>query len=316
MTSYPEPGRVASGVLAISVHLVFVALLVFGINWQQKMPQPIVAELWQELPTKPESITQAPPEPPPPPPPPKRELPPPEPPKPTPAVKPTPPQAEPSKADIALKEKQRKLREKKLAEEERRQEELRKKEEELRKKELARKEHDARLREAKLKEEEQKREQAVRRKEEERLQEEAKRDEERRLAKDAEVRRAELLEQEKKQAQAAKAKAEEDARKKAAAEAAAAKQRALDQYVERIKAKIRNRVVVPPGIGNPEAVYQVTLLPGGEVLDIKLVKSSGSAAYDAAVERAIQVANPLPVPSEPDLFQQMRQVSLKFRPVE
>jgi colicin import membrane protein len=77
-------------------------------------------------------------------------------------------------------------------------------------------------------------------------------------------------------------------------------------------------VVLPPDIsGNPEAVYQVTLLPGGDVLDARLTKSSGVPAYDAAVRKAIMAAQPLPVPHEPALFQQYyRRITLKFRPRE
>ena len=76
---------------------------------------------------------------------------------------------------------------------------------------------------------------------------------------------------------------------------------------------------MPPNLsGNPEAVYEVTLLPGGDVLDApRLVKSSGVPAYDAAVSRAIMAAAPLPVPKEPDLFQAFfRKINLKFRPRE
>ena len=103
----------------------------------------------------------------------------------------------------------------------------------------------------------------------------------------------------------------------ALAEAAAAKQKQLTQFMERIKQKVRSRVVVPQGInGNPEAIYSVTLLPGGEVLDVKMIKSSGVPAYDAAVERAIHAADPLPVPSDPDLFQKLREANYKFRPFE
>ena len=59
----------------------------------------------------------------------------------------------------------------------------------------------------------------------------------------------------------------------------------------------------------------MVLLPGGEVLSATLRKSSGVEAYDAAVERAIMAAQPLPVPSEPDLFQEnFRELHLKFRP--
>ena len=99
--------------------------------------------------------------------------------------------------------------------------------------------------------------------------------------------------------------------------AAAAKQKLLNQYIDRIKLKVRGRVVVPPNIpGNPTAIYSVTLLPGGEVLDIRLIKSSGVPAYDAAVERAIRAADPLPVPSDSELFQQLREAKYAFRPSE
>ena len=60
-----------------------------------------------------------------------------------------------------------------------------------------------------------------------------------------------------------------------------------------------------------------TLLPGGDVLQVSLLKSSGVQAYDEAVGRAIQAAQPLPVPSESDLFQAyFRKINLKFRPRE
>ena len=42
---------------------------------------------------------------------------------------------------------------------------------------------------------------------------------------------------------------------------------------------------------NPEAVFSVRLLP--RAFDVKLIKSSGVAAYDAAVERAIRAADPV-----------------------
>jgi colicin import membrane protein len=46
-----------------------------------------------------------------------------------------------------------------------------------------------------------------------------------------------------------------------------------------------------------------------------LRKSSGNPAYDAAVERAIGNASPLPVPDDSDLFQEsFRELDLVFRP--
>ena len=66
--------------------------------------------------------------------------------------------------------------------------------------------------------------------------------------------------------------------------------------------------------GNPQALFEVVLLPGGEVLSATLKKSSGISAYDAAVERAIMAAQPLPVPTEIDLFQEnFRKLNLIFR---
>jgi colicin import membrane protein len=57
-------------------------------------------------------------------------------------------------------------------------------------------------------------------------------------------------------------------------------------------------------------------IPGGEVLNVKLKRSSGNSAYDAAVERAIFKAQPLPPPPEPLRFGDFRELNLKFRPKE
>ena len=64
--------------------------------------------------------------------------------------------------------------------------------------------------------------------------------------------------------------------------------------------------------GNPEARVLVTLLPSGDVLEAKLVFSSGHTAYDDAVVRAIHKASPLPKPDTPAIFQ--RKLDLRFRP--
>ena len=77
MIKQHEPGRVASGVLAVVVHIAFIVLLVFGISWQQRTPMPLVADLWQDIPTpRAKPIPQPEPEPPPRPPAPKAEPPP------------------------------------------------------------------------------------------------------------------------------------------------------------------------------------------------------------------------------------------------
>jgi colicin import membrane protein len=98
----------------------------------------------------------------------------------------------------------------------------------------------------------------------------------------------------------------------------AAARAVTDDYRARISARIRQRVILPPDLqGNPEAIYTVSLLPGGTVTEVRLLKTSGVATYDAAVERAILAAQPLPVPEDPALFQaSFKNLRLNFRPKE
>ena len=95
--------------------------------------------------------------------------------------------------------------------------------------------------------------------------------------------------------------------------ASAAKARALNEYIARIQAKVKGNWILPPDLqGNPEAVFLVVQLPTGEVLSTRLIKSSGNASYDAAVERAILKSSPLPLPASRELF--ARELKLTFRP--
>jgi len=100
-----------------------------------------------------------------------------------------------------------------------------------------------------------------------------------------------------------------------AREATSAQKRDYEAYAGRIKAKIRGNILLPTDIkGNPEAIFDVVQLPTGEVLTVKLRKSSGHARYDEAVERAVLKSSPLPRPDRPELFQ--RALELKFRPLD
>ena len=161
------------------------------------------------------------------------------------------------------------------------------------------------------------------REKQERLEKEAKAKEDKLRAEKARREQEELhrkmlaAEQQKADAAARAAKEQADAQRRAEAQAAAAQAKLVNEYTERIRAKVRSHVVVPPGLqGNPEAEFDVVLIPGGEVLTTKLRKSSGNAAYDAAVERAILKAQPLPLPPDPNVFGQFRELRLKFRPQE
>ncbi len=115
---------------------------------------------------------------------------------------------------------------------------------------------------------------------------------------------------------AANAKAAADAKR--AADMLAASSGVVDEYKAKIVAKIKryvNKEVC--GTGKPELLFAIALLPSGEVSGTpRLLKSSGIAACDQAVERAILQAQPLPLPPQGDLFSQFRDLNLKFRPNE
>lgn len=103
---------------------------------------------------------------------------------------------------------------------------------------------------------------------------------------------------------------------KAASAKSVASAGVVDEYVRKIKDKIRGNVnKTLCGDGNPELKFEIGLLPSGDFSGSpKLVKSSGNLTCDAAVERAIQLSEPLDVPKEPVIFSQFRNLKLTFRP--
>ncbi|WP_036300708.1 TonB C-terminal domain-containing protein [Methylotenera sp. L2L1] len=96
----------------------------------------------------------------------------------------------------------------------------------------------------------------------------------------------------------------------------AAKAGVVDEFKAKIQAKIRNNVNKSLcGDGNLELKFDIALLPTGELgASPKLTKSSGNPTCDEAVERAIRVSEPLPLPEDKTLFSQFRTLKLTFRP--
>lgn len=99
---------------------------------------------------------------------------------------------------------------------------------------------------------------------------------------------------------------------------AAANAGAIGEFTNKIQAKIRGNVNKSLcGDGNPELKFEIGLLPTGELSgNPKLIKSSGNAACDDAVERAIMASEPLPLPKDTSLFSQFRNLKLTFHPNE
>ena len=99
------------------------------------------------------------------------------------------------------------------------------------------------------------------------------------------------------------------------AKVSAQRQSDTDAWLSRLRGKIRGNLVLPPNVrGNPAAIFAVTLLPSGDVLNVRLKQSSGIGTLDAAIERAIRKSSPLPKPEMAEVFE--RDLSLEFRPLE
>ena len=143
--------------------------------------------------------------------------------------------------------------------------------------------------------------------------------EEKRKAEEVAKKKREQEEAAKKKQEDERKRREDEARKreveKARAEAAARQRSEVDKYIEQIRSKIRGRANVPDSVvGNPEVQVRLRILPGGEVLEATITRSSGNRAYDSAIERAIRSASPLPVPPpESELFPQFRDLNLNIR---
>jgi colicin import membrane protein len=260
-------GKVPALILAIAVQLGFLAVLVFSVQWQNRRPEPVTAELYAPPVKAPAPVVE-----PPPPPAPKIEPQPAPPPKPEPVVE----KPDPHAAEIALKAKQ---------EQERKQ----------------REEIERRAREAKEAEDRR------------RLEDKQKAEAKERLLRQQQELAAMRAQLEREQEMRAQADKEQRARAAQQVAEASARSKSEADWIRRIQAKVKGNVIVPADLaGNPEAIFEVVQLPTGEIIEATLRKSSGSRAYDDAVQRAIIKSSPLPRPDRAELFQ--RTLTLKFRP--
>jgi len=207
---------------------------------------------------------------------------------------------------------------KRQAEDKRKQDEARKQEEaERQRAEQARKEEQARKAEAERKAEEQRR--LVQKQKEEA---EKKRQAEAKRKHEEEQRRAEAERRKKEEAERRLA-AEESlkqqiaAEERASAEAARAARAAsaADKYKALIRQKVSRNWNRPAGTKTGlKCVVRVRLVPGGEVLQATVVRSSGDTVFDRSVENAVYKAAPLPLPPDPDLFDYFREIEFLFSP--
>jgi len=265
------PGGTAPGVgLSVLVHAGLIVAIAFGVSWRSRVPEARQAELWAVVPqaAAPRAVEPA------------AEpvlAPQPAPPRPLPKVEPAPPAPAPlPDAQIAI-EKAR--AEKAKAEKLRREQEAAEREREASKqKKLA---ADKAERAAKA--------------EKERTRQQKKLEAQKKLQQALDEREAKLREAERaKQLQRIQGLA--GASGDAGATGSALKSAGPSaSYAGRIVARVRPNIVFADEVsGNPSADVEVRVAPDGTILGRRLVKSSGVAAYDNAVLRAIDKTEVLP----------------------
>lgn len=89
----------------------------------------------------------------------------------------------------------------------------------------------------------------------------------------------------------------------------------VDKYKALILQTISQHWIVPPSVNKSLSTQLlIRLAPGGVVLDVQLVKSSGDENLDRSARLAVLKASPLPVPENTEEFGPFRQFILKVKP--
>lgn len=88
-----------------------------------------------------------------------------------------------------------------------------------------------------------------------------------------------------------------------------------DKYKAMIIQAISEQWIVPQNLPkNIKCVLSVRVAPGGVVLQVTVTKSSGNPVLDNSAVAAVNKASPLPVPTDPNLFDAFRTLTLTVKP--
>ncbi len=91
----------------------------------------------------------------------------------------------------------------------------------------------------------------------------------------------------------------------------AAAQNKAARYINMIGLKVSSKWQRPPGSARDAyCIVRVRVTPGGRVLSIIVVRSSGDPVFDRATENAIYLAEPLPVPDDAEVFEILREFNI------
>ena len=87
----------------------------------------------------------------------------------------------------------------------------------------------------------------------------------------------------------------------------------LSLVVLQIKQKVKRNWIRPgTGTSGLQVTLHVKLMPGGDVKQVTVVKSSGNAIFDRSAESAVYKAAPLPMPADPKAAEAMNEIQLDF----
>lgn len=93
-----------------------------------------------------------------------------------------------------------------------------------------------------------------------------------------------------------------------------AQEGAIDKYKAAILSAIQSNWRIDKVDSKLKCIYSVTLAPDGSVMAETLMKSSGDDDIDQSAKQAIIASSPLPVPTDPALFDHFRQLVLTLSP--
>lgn len=137
----------------------------------------------------------------------------------------------------------------------------------------------------------------------------------------AEAEKKRELEAEKKRKQAEqkrlKAQALQDQLKQQRRQLKLEAERAFERIQNRIQAVIQSNWREPDGTSVAiQATLQLKVSASGEVLNIRITKSSGDRTFDESVEKAVLRASPLPFPANPKYYDIIKEFELIFNPYD
>ena len=99
------------------------------------------------------------------------------------------------------------------------------------------------------------------------------------------------------------------------AQQAARQRHVLDRYRGLVVQAIGRHWLIPADVAPTlSCTLLVRVRPGGNVEEVRLVRSSGNTALDRSARTAVLKSSPLPVPKEKAVFEQFRTLRLTVRP--